>query len=188
MNLLALAVLVLVVLDPLTTTIAAAVLSGNPRSRATVVTVGIVLAAVLLGGAALVADPLLDWLDISDPAAALAAGIVVAVPALELLWRGPEGRVRPVPDAPPIRLGAFPLAVPVIVSPAALLAVVAWSGAEGAGTTLAAVVLALAVTAVTAIAWSAPPTGRAARIAGAFAGAATAVVAFDLVRDGIFTT
>lgn len=191
MNVLALALMVLVVLDPVVASVAASTLApGEARAsgRVTIVGTAVAVAAVLLGVAVLAAEPVLDWLDVSAPAALLAAGIVVLVPAVEQLWHGPEGRVERAPGASPVRVGVFPLGVPVVAGPAALVAVVAWSGAEGAGTTLAALALALATLAAVALAWRTPPAGRAARVAGRFAGAAGALVAFDLIRDGVFTT
>ena len=56
-----------------------------------------------------VADPILDWLRISSGAAELAAGLVVIVPTLDLLWHGPAGRVTANPGAGPVRLGSLAL-------------------------------------------------------------------------------
>lgn len=191
MRVLALALMVLVVLDPVAASVAASTLApGDARAAGRVKIVGaaVAVAAVLLGTAALAAEPVLDWLDVSVPAALLAAGIVVLVPAVEQLWHGPEGRVERAPRASALRVGVYPLGVPVVTGPAALVAVVAWSGTEGAGTMLAALALALAALAAVALAWRVPPIGHAARVAGRFAGAAGALVAFDLIRDGVFTT
>lgn len=191
MNAVALALMVLVVLDPVVASVAASTLAPTgTRATTRVTTVGaaVAVAAVLLGTAVLAADAVLDWLDVSAPAALLAAGIVVLVPAVEQLWHGPAGRVERAPGASAVRVGVFPLGVPVVAGPAALVALVAWSAAEGVSTTLTALVLALAALAAVALAWRVPPTGHAARVAGRFAGAAGALVAFDLIRDGVFTT
>jgi hypothetical protein len=114
-NVLALALMVLVVLDPVAASVAASTLApGSARAagRVTIVGAAVAVAAVLLGTAALAAEPVLDWLDVSVPAALLAAGIVVLVPAVEQLWHGPEGRVERAPRASAVRLGVYPLAYP----------------------------------------------------------------------------
>ncbi|MGQ0825763.1 MAG: MarC family protein [Actinomycetota bacterium] len=186
-DLLPLAIAVFIVLDPVATISAAAVLAPEPHARRRAMAVAVLVGGGLLAIAAAIARPLLDALDISPPAALLTAGIVVLVPALDHLWPGPGERVQP-DDASPTRLGVFPLGVPVLASPAAVVAVVAWSAAEGRGVTLTALAVACVFVAAVAGRWSGPPPGRPARVAGAFAGVAMALIAFDLIRDGVFAT
>jgi multiple antibiotic resistance protein len=182
-----LAVLVVVVIDPIAATIGAADLATDrpARDRATIALGGGVVAFAVLTVAAVLADPLLDALDLSPPAAQLAAGIVIMVPALDLLWQGPAERVAAAPRAAVARLAVFPFGVPVVAGPAALAAVVAWAAAEGTGVTIAATALATAAIAVLAVVWRRPPRGRGARVLGGFVAVAMAIIAFDLVRDGV---
>ena len=146
---------------------------------------GSAIAFVVLAGAALVADPLLDALHISAPAAELAAGLVVLVPALDLLWQGPGERLRPAARARAVRLALFPFGIPLVAGPAVVAATIAWAATEGAGVTVGGAALATAVVAAVATAWRSPPRGRTARVLGAFTAVAMAFVAFDLVRDGV---
>ena len=132
------------------------------------------------------ADPILDWLRISPGAAELAAGLVVLVPALDLLWQGPAGRVAANPVARPLRLGGWPYGVPLLAGPAAVAGVIAWAAEFGRGATIGGAALATVVTTGLVAAWTHPPRGRTARAFGAFTAVAMALVAFDLIHDGVF--
>jgi multiple antibiotic resistance protein len=184
------AVLLVVLFEPVSAAIGLRDLTRarTERARRTVVGAGAVVALAVLAALALIADPLLDALDISDPAAALAAGLVVTVLALDLLVQGPAGRVRDATDASAVRLGLFPYGVPLLAGPGTAAAVIAWAPARGAGTVTAAAGLATVVVTLVCLVWRRPPSGRNARVLGAFAAVATALVAADLVRDGIFGT
>jgi multiple antibiotic resistance protein len=183
-----LAIFVLVVIDPIAAVIGAADLSVDrtARDRTTIVLGGGAVAFLVLAVAALLADPILDALHISTPAAELAAGLVVLVPALDLLWQGPEERVRPVARAAAARLALFPFGIPLVAGPAVVAAVIAWGAAEGASVTVGGAAVACVVVAGTAWRWRNPPRGRTARVLGAFTAVAMAIIAFDLVRDGVF--
>jgi multiple antibiotic resistance protein len=184
------AIFVIIVVDPIAAAVGASALARRrpARDRGVVVGLGTAVAAVVLAAVALLAEPLLDALDISAGAAQLAAGIVVLLPALDLLFQGPAGRVRADDRAAAPRLACFPFAVPLLAGPAAVAAVAAWSAADGAGTALAAVLLGCLVVGVVAFSWKARTAGRRIRVLGGFAAVAAAVVAFDLVRDGVFAT
>jgi multiple antibiotic resistance protein len=185
-----LSVLLLVVLDPISAAIGAATLSSSRSvaARATIVVGGSVVAFGALAAVALVADPLLDALDISASAAQLAAGLVVLVPAVDLLWQGPAGRVRPSDESGAPQLALFPYGIPLLAGPASVAAVIAWSAWEGTGVTVGAGAVATALTALIVLAWRHPPTGRAARMLGGFTAVLVALVAFDLIRDGVLST
>ena len=98
-----LAVLFIVVIDPFAAAIGAATLTGarDDRSRRALALGGAVVALALLEVVIGIADPLLDALHISDPAAELAAGMVVLVPALDL-------STIPVPTPTTVILGLDP--------------------------------------------------------------------------------
>ena len=177
-----------ILLDPIATQIAAATLARESGARRTIVGIGVLVGGGLLALISLLASAILDLLNISPPAAQLAAGIVVLVPALDHLWPGSDARVAPREGASPVRLGVYPFGVPVLAGPATVVAVLAYGGAEGEGVTFVALVIGLVVVAGLAVLWRQPPTGRAARVLGAFAGAAMALVGFDLIWDGVFGT
>jgi len=188
-DLLTLTVLAVIVVDPFVAVVATASLTAERPARERTVMVGSALATSVVGFgvALLVGDPLLDWLDISAPSASLAAGMVVAVAALFLLVFGAAGNVRPAENASPARLGVFPLGVPVVVSPAAAAAVIAWSALHGPAVTAGAIGLALVVLALS-LARPVAVSRTVARVGGAFMGVATGFVAWDLIHDGVFGT
>jgi multiple antibiotic resistance protein len=185
-----LAILLLVLLDPVSAAIGASTLatSRSEPDRRVVVGGGALVVFALLAVVASIADRLLGALHISDPAAELAAGLVVLVLVLDLLWQGPAARVRPAARATAWRLCVFPYAVPLLAGPAVVAAAIAWSATEGTGVTIGAAALASAAVALIAFFWRRPPTGAGARALGAFVAVAMALIAFDLVRDGIFGT
>jgi multiple antibiotic resistance protein len=191
-DLLRIALFVLVVLDPVSAAIGASTLATGrnveqyERARLTIVATGAVVAFTVLAIAAALADPLLDALDISTGAAQLTAGMVVLVPALDLLWQGPAERVRPLPSASAVRVGVFPYGMPLLAGPGALAAVIGWTAFDGAGVTIGAVAIGTAVASTIVAAWRRPPEGRTARVLGGFVGVAMALVGFDLVWDGVF--
>jgi multiple antibiotic resistance protein len=183
-----LAVFVFVLLDPTAAAIGAATLAKGRRRRArtAIVVAGGSVAFAVLALVAVLADPVLDWLRISPGAAELAAGLVVIVPALDLLWQGPGGRVAANPAAQALRLGCWPYGVPLLAGPAAVAAVIAWAAAVGRGATVGGSLLATLLTTVLVGVWTHPPRGRTARAIGAFTAVAMALVAFDLIHDGVF--
>ncbi len=183
-----LAVFLFVLLDPTVAAIGVGTLAeGRTRGdRSVIVVAGGVVAFAVLALVAGVADPVLDWLRISAGAAELAAGIVVIVPALDLLWQGPAGRVAAYPAARPLRLACWPYGVPLLAGPAAVAGVIAWAAEFGRGATIGGAFLAILVTTGLVEAWTHPPRGRTARALGAFTAVAMALVAFDLIHDGVF--
>jgi multiple antibiotic resistance protein len=177
------AVFAVVVTDPIGAVLAAHVAGpgwdAGARRRAGAAAA--VAAAAVLAGAALLATPVLDAMRISAPAAQLAAGCVLVVPLVLQLGGG-----RPVLGATAggaaVRVGAVPLGVPVVAGPAAVATVLALAPSTGTAAAIAG----------TAIAWVPATTspgerrGPRARAVALTRAAATALVAFDLVRDGVF--
>lgn len=121
------------------------------------------IAAATLAAAAVIAEPVLDLLDLSPEGFWIAAGIVLLVPAFARLVRG--GATRDV------------------AGPGAALVAIALATRDGVGTTLVAVGVATAVTlaALRLVDSDARWVGIAERVIGAL----MVVVAFDLVRDGV---
>jgi len=123
-------------------------------------TVGI--AAVLLVVAALVADPVLDALDLSAEGFWIAAGIVLLVPATSRLGQGLTHDV---------------------AGPAAVLVTMALATRDGLTVTLVAIAVTAVVTAVATMFLD--TSGRWLGMAERVIGAAMVVVALDLIRDGV---
>jgi multiple antibiotic resistance protein len=186
-DVLRIAALLFVLLDPISAAVGAQALgaSREESERRVIVGAGALMTFVVLAVAAVIADPLLDALHISDAAAELAAGLVVVVVALDLLWQGPAGRVRPAPRAPAWRLAVFPYAVPLLAGPASVGGTLAWAAVEGSGAVIGAAAFAAVAAGIVAIAWR-RPRARTARVLGSFVALAAAVIAFDLVHDGVF--
>ena len=147
------------------------------------------LAAALLLLAAVLHGPLLDLLDVSAASFDIAAGIVLVAGAARPLLRG-----RAIEEAIAAAAGdgrraiLAPLAVPLLATPAALVAAVSWGERAGeAQTALMAVVL-VALTALW-LARGPHPQSRAGRAAldalARLTGALLAVLAVGLVVQGI---
>lgn len=114
--------------------------------------------AVVLTVAALVADPVLDTLDLSMEAFWIAAGVVVLVPALGRVFGGETRDV---------------------AGPAPPLVAIALATRDGLGITLVAVGVVLVV------AWLVQSRGRTRPLVERVMGALMVVIAFDLIRDGV---
>ena len=141
----------LVALDPL------GIARTWPKRLEVVGLVGVVLAL-----AAVLADPVLDVLDLSPEGFWIAAGIVLLVPAFARLAAG---------------------ATRDVAGPAALLVTMALATRDGVSITLVAVAVALAATLVTTT--LVQPQARWVPFAERLVGGAMVVVAFDLIRDGV---
>lgn len=137
-----------------------------------------VLALSLLSG------PLLDALDVSQPAFRIAAGIVAAVAGALTLGR-PTPKPGPALDGR--RAALVPVAVPLVVRPA--LVFLALSAHADRGVPVVATALALSVAILVAVTVQLPPEAPAARAVTWVARATAAVLlaaSVLLVIDGIF--
>ncbi len=119
------------------------------RGRTTLVIGGWVVAAALIALATLLRQPWLDLLEVSAPSFDIAAGIVMLAGAWRPLVRGRaiEEGTASLLDASP-RAALAPLAVPLLASPAALAAAIAYGDRAGEGATI---VVAAAVSGVAAL-------------------------------------
>jgi len=169
----------------------AAMVAARLRHAARRVGVALVIASALLFAASVVGPSLLDALDISDEAAEIAAGVVLLVPALTLLFRGDElflvGDTEAEGSAAQ-RAGVVPLALPLLAGPAPLAVVVALAarndrGEAAIGVTVAMVVASAAL--VVAVRHRRERRTILEAITGHFVGAAMVFVAFALVVDGV---
>jgi multiple antibiotic resistance protein len=159
------------------------------RDRALVATAAGAIALALLALAAALRDPLLDFLALSDVSFDLAAGLVMVVGAVRVLW---HGRALDAPSherSPSLwRAAVAPLAVPVIAGPATLAATVAYVGRYDAAPTLLA---AAAIIVLTSAAATSVPRARRRGAAGwlpalaAVTAALLMLLGFGLGVDGI---
>ena len=163
---------------------------GVERRRRTAMLIGgWVVAAALLALAVVLRQPFLDLLEVSASSFDIAAGIVMLAGAWRPLLRGRaiEEATASLLDAPP-RAALAPLAVPLLASPAALAAAVAYGERAGEGATIA---VALIVAGVSALSMASEPVLRSRHrqpIAGALArltGALLVAVAVRLIVDGV---
>ena len=155
----------------------------GPRSRLLAFALG--AAAVAFAVAILLTDVFLGALDVAPESFQSAAAVIMVPLAAQLLWTGrsldPGARVTGRP-------WLMPLAVPGLVGPASLAAVVAYTGRYGEADAAAGTLIALAVAAVVLLA-----SGRLRGLTGDFAlgilgrlsGAFIVVIALDLVVDGV---
>lgn len=127
------------------------------RRRLAVPALAVALAVV--GGAALLHDRWLDLLEVSAASFSLAAGIVMLAAGITALLRGRSVEAGLLATASG-RAYASALAVPVLASPAALSAAVAYAERDGAGATLAAAAIALAAAAAASALAQAPLSAR----------------------------
>jgi hypothetical protein len=136
---------------------------GRPVSR-------ILALALLAGGGlvvagALVADPLLDALEISPESFRIAAGLVLAAAGLRtIVWPRPSGPF-----------------VAILVTPELACLAVSFGADDAMVKVLGAAAIALVIVAIAAVAGPREPTGRAAQ----FLAALAVVVAVALVVSGI---
>ena len=150
-----------------------------------------VVAAALLALAALLHGPFLDLLDVSAPSFDIAAGIIMLAGAARPLLRGRavEEATASLLDASP-RAALVPLAVPLLASPAALAAAIAYGERAGEGPTI---VVAVVVSGIAALVIAVGPLlgwrhrqaldDALARITGAL----LVVVAIGLIVDGVLS-
>ena len=106
---------------------------------------GVLVAAVLLGLAVLLAEPILDGLGVEPETFRVGAGVVFLVAAALAVWNGGAPHAGPWDGR---GVAVFPLGLPVLATPAALAAAVTYGADEGSGKTLAAAGIALAVAGV----------------------------------------
>jgi small neutral amino acid transporter SnatA (MarC family) len=106
-------------------------------------------------------DPLLDALDVSDPAFRVAAGVVALLAGASDFVRRPPS---PDPALPGWRAALVPVAVPVVARPALIVMALGAGADEGAALTAAAMALGVGALVLPA-AWcpTEGPGGRALR-------------------------
>ena len=152
------------------------------RTAAAIAALGGAAGAVVVLGVALAGDGLLDLLDVSDPAARIAVGTVAAIAGAADLVR------RPPPPEPALAGWAaalVPVAVPLVLRPALILAAVSAHADRGIGVVAAALVVAVAGLAAAATGPTSGAGGRALRWAARLTAAALVATSVLLVVDGV---
>ena len=167
--------------------LASAALPGEQRTRLLASAAAVAAALLLL--AAVLHGPLLDLLDVSAASFDVAAGIVMIAGAARPLLRG-----RAIEEAVAAAAGdgqraiLAPLAVPLLATPAALVAAVSWGERAGEWQTALVAIVLVALTALW-LARGPQPRSRAGRAAldalARLTGALLAVLAVGLVVQGI---
>jgi small neutral amino acid transporter SnatA (MarC family) len=136
------------------------------------------LAGILLLAA--LSEPLLDGLDISEPTARVAAGLVAASAGL---WHLIGPRPQAWEAASGLRSGLVPIAFPVLLRPEVALLAVSAGADEGVLSTAVAAAVGIAI-GVLALRRSAEPP-RVARAGARLLGAVLVLLGIDLVVDGV---
>jgi small neutral amino acid transporter SnatA (MarC family) len=158
--------------------------AGRSRGEvAGLAAVGGALGGLAVCGAAALADPLLDALDVSDPSFRIAAGAVAAVAGAADTFRRPPS---PEPSLPGRRAALIPVAIPVVARPA-LLVMAVGAGADKT-VLLTAAAMATGVALLTAIAAGPPaegPAGRGLRWTARLLAAGLVACGVLLVIDGV---
>lgn len=151
------------------------------EERRRVVALMYVAALLLLGAAVLVAEPFLDWLDVSPENFQLAAGLIMLPQALQLVARG---RTLSGAEAGTI----VPLAAPLLAGPASLAAAMSYGTRFGEVEAVRASALVLFATAGLLLAgeWVERRAGRAAfGLLGRLNGALLVIIAIEMAVDGV---
>ncbi|MCC6383281.1 MAG: hypothetical protein IT304_12310 [Dehalococcoidia bacterium] len=149
------------------------------RGRRVVLATGGLLAEALVLAAVFGADGLLDFLEVAPESFRLAAGIVLLVVGVQVLW----GLTPSAAAGAGLSAGLFPFAIPLLAGPATLAAAVSHSVDDGEGVTLAAAGLALAV--ALALALQAPAAPRVLDGLSRLTGGLLVVVAAGLMVSGV---
>lgn len=161
------------------------------RRRGELLAAAFALAAALLLLAVLLHEPLLDLLEVSPPSFDVAAGIVMLVASLRPLMRG-----RAIEEATAAmadggrRSAVAPLALPLLATPAAFAAAIAYAARAGEPES-AVVAIALVALAALSLVWQPQLLARVGRapIEGLarLSGALLVAVAVGLIVDGVLS-
>jgi small neutral amino acid transporter SnatA (MarC family) len=141
-----------------------------------------VLGAVIVAAAALGGEALLDALDVSDPAARIAAGAVAAIAgALDLVRRPPSAE----PALGGWAAALVPVAIPLVIRPALVLGAVSAQADRGLGVVAIALLVGVGALAAAAAVPITGAAGRVARWAAALTGGVLTATSILLVIDGV---
>ncbi len=146
-----------------------------------------VAAFVLLAATAVIAEPLLEWIDVSPENFQLAAALIVLPHAFHLIVRG-NSMDLDRPDGRGLVVWLFPLTIPLLVSPASVGATISYASRFGSGTAIASAGVVLGIN-VAILANAARLSGaaesRTISLINRFSGALLIALAVELAVDGI---
>jgi multiple antibiotic resistance protein len=157
---------------------------GSSTGAVELAALGCAVGAVAVCAASALAPPLLDALDVSDPAFRIAAGIVALLTGAADLFRRP---LPPEPALPGRRAALVPVAIPLVARPAVL--VIALGAGADRGALVAAAAMAVGVAVLTTLTARVPPDGpdeRGLRWAARLLAAALVAAGVLLTVDGIY--
>jgi small neutral amino acid transporter SnatA (MarC family) len=158
--------------------------AGRPSHSAPgLATTGGLIGGLAVCAAAVVADPLLDAIDVSEPSFRTAAGIVaILAGAADLLRRPPK----PEPALEGRRAALVPVAIPLVARPALLVLAMGAGADRNVLLTAGAMALGIALLVGLTSAWSTEGTkGRALRWTGCLLGAGLVACGVLLTIDGV---
>jgi small neutral amino acid transporter SnatA (MarC family) len=155
------------------------------RSPTTVTAVGGTIGALAVCAAALVGDPLLEALEVSEPSFRTAAGILAAVAGCGDLFRRPPA---PEPALPGWRAALVPVAIPLAARPT-LIVLALGAGADGRiATSAGAIAIGIALLTGLVTAWPIQgATGRALTWASRLMAATLIACGIILAINGILS-
>lgn len=176
-------VVFLAAVNPAAVAMAMAAKGGDTDARPAwrVPLIGGLIGGTILVAAAAAADSILDGLDIAPESFRVAAGAVMAVAGLAVIWRG---RWSDGGHDAGIQAAIFPLAIPLIAGPAAIVAAISYGVDEGRGGTIVAAIISVLIAGVLVAARpakAAPVLDGIARVLGGL----LVVVAAGLVVSGV---
>ncbi|MBI2766373.1 MAG: hypothetical protein HYX53_10750 [Chloroflexi bacterium] len=153
------------------------------RIRLRTIPAAAALALAIIAAAAALAGRILDGLDIEPETFRIAAGMVMATMGVLTLWRGnTPATIDEWPGG--WRAAVFPLALPLLLGPATLIAALSYSADHGAARTASAAAVGLVVASLlVAIGFGGRrvPAEAVARLTGAL----LVAIATGLVVDGV---
>jgi small neutral amino acid transporter SnatA (MarC family) len=156
----------------------------SPRDSLGVAALGGALGGLIVCAAAALGDPLLDWLDVSDPSFRIAAGAVAALGGIADLFRRPPSSE---PALAGWRAALIPVAIPLVARP--VLVVLALAAGTDRGVHVAAGGMATGVAVLCGLTAYWPlegPRGRVVRWGGRLLAAGLIAGGVILAVDGVF--
>jgi len=160
----------------------------STRQRIEAAAIAVAASFVMLAAFAVFGSEVLDFLGISQASFRVAAGLLLVIPAYNLVMEGQPGAGHNAGPSSPLDIALVPLATPLIAGPGALAATASFSESIGFGETIAAVTIVLGITFVALSAaeplfklLGAPLLRLMARVVGILLFA----IAVDFIFDGI---
>ncbi|MGE3076014.1 MAG: MarC family protein [Dehalococcoidia bacterium] len=143
--------------------------------------IGVALAVVLVGAAALLSDSILDGLGVEPETFRVGAGVVFLIGGALAAWNGGAAHKGPWEGR---SAAVFPLALPVLVTPAVLAAAVTYGVDRGKGEALLAAAICVGIAAAL-VSLRAGRNGAACDAVARVTGGLLVLVAAGLIVSGV---